>query len=81
MDGDTITVLDAFTYQRGTRLTGMDAPEAGQALGHRSKETHPDCAIGMRATVDGDKLDRYGRRVTCQPLLTRGRAVVKNASG
>lgn len=62
-DGDTLTVLDALKHQHKIRLSGIDAPEGGQAFGHRSKEALSDCAFGKQASVDGDKADRYGRRV------------------
>lgn len=62
-DGDTITLLDALKHQHKIRLSGIDAPEGGQAFGSRSKEALSDCAFGKQATVDGDKSDRYGRRV------------------
>ena len=62
-DGDTITVLDALKHQHKIRLSGIDAPEGGQAFGQRSKQTLSDCAFGKNATVEGDKTDRYGRAV------------------
>lgn len=62
-DGDTITVLDALKHRHKIRLSGIDALEGGQAFTSRSKEALSDCAFGMQATVDGDKSDRYGRRV------------------
>lgn len=62
-DGDTITVLDALKHQHKIRLSGIDAPEGGQAFGNRSKEALSECAFGKQAAVDGDKSDRYGRRV------------------
>ena len=62
-DGDTITVLDALKHQHKIRLSGIDAPEGGQAFGQRSKQALSDCAFGKQATVDGDKVDRYGRTI------------------
>ena len=62
-DGDTITVLDALKHQHRIRLSGIDAPEGGQAFGQRSKQALSDCAFGKQVTVDGDKLDRYGRTI------------------
>lgn len=62
-DGDTLTVLDALKHQHKIRLAGIDAPEGGQAFGQPSKQTLSDCAFGKQVTVDGDKSDRYGRRV------------------
>lgn len=62
-DGDTLTVLDGGKRQHKIRLSGIDAPESGQAFGNRSKQSLSDCAFGKSATVSGDKSDRYGRRV------------------
>ena len=62
-DGDTLTVLDALKHQHKIRLSGIDAPEGGQAFGQRSKQALSDCAFGKQVTVDGDKLDRYGRTI------------------
>ena len=63
-DGDTITVLDAQKRQHKIRLSGIDAPEGGQAFGNKSKQTLSDCAFGRQVSVEGDKLDRYGRTIT-----------------
>ena len=62
-DGDTLTVLDTLKHQHKIRLSGIDAPESGQAFGNRSKQALSDCAYGKHATVEGDKTDRYGRTV------------------
>ncbi len=45
-DGDTITVLDALKHQHKIRLSGIDAPEGGQAFGQRSKQTLSDWRAG-----------------------------------
>lgn len=62
-DGDTITVLESGKQQLKIRLSGIDAPESGQAFGNRSKQALSDCAFGKNATITGDKWDRYGRLV------------------
>ena len=62
-DGDTITVLDPLNRQHKIRLSGIDAPESGQAFGRNSKKALSDCAFGKQVTIDGDKLDRYGRTI------------------
>jgi len=62
-DGDTVTVLDASKQQHKIRLSGIDAPESGQAFGQRAKQALSECAFGKYATVTGDKIDRYGRTV------------------
>lgn len=62
-DGDTITVLDNTNIQHKVRLAGIDAPEKKQPFGQRSKQSLSDCAYDKTATVQGNKLDRYGRLV------------------
>lgn len=62
-DGDTLTLLDADKRQHKIRLSGIDAPESGQAFGSRSKQALSDCAFGKTAIVTGDNTDRYGRTV------------------
>jgi endonuclease YncB( thermonuclease family) len=60
-DGDTVTVLDAARQQHRIRLSGIDAPERGQAGGHRSKESLSDLIYDQPVRVDWRKRDRYGR--------------------
>lgn len=61
-DGDTIIVLDGDrTYK--IRLQGIDAPEAGQAFGDRSRQNLSDLAFGKQVEVESYKRDRYGRTV------------------
>lgn len=62
-DGDTLTILDVLKHQHKIRLSGIDAPEGGQAFGQRSKQSLSDCAFGKQVTVESDKSDRYGRSV------------------
>lgn len=62
-DGDTITILDGLNRQYKVRLAGIDAPEKGQPYGQRSKQTLSECAFGRSASVEGNKVDRYGRLV------------------
>lgn len=62
-DGDTVTILDDLNRQYKVRLSGIDAPEKGQPYGQRSKQTLSECAFGRSASVEGNKLDRYGRLV------------------
>lgn len=62
-DGDTVTVLDEQRQQHKIRLTGIDAPEKGQAFGHRSKESLSDAVFGKTVAIEWNKLDRYGRIV------------------
>ena len=60
-DGDTIVVLDASKEQHKIRLTGIDAPERGQALGTKSKEHLSDLVAGKTVEVDYSKYERYQR--------------------
>ena len=62
-DGDTVTVLDAEMVQHKIRLSGIDAPENGQAYGNRSKESLSDLVFSRSVTVETEKKDRYGRDV------------------
>jgi len=54
-------VLDAGNTQHKIRLTGIDAPERGQAYGTKSKEHLSDSVAGETVVVEYDKYDRYGR--------------------
>ena len=60
-DGDTIVILDADKVQHKIRLTGIDAPERGQAFGTKSKEYLSDLVAGKSVVVDYSKYDRYQR--------------------
>lgn len=61
-DGDTITVLDRAKTQHKIRLSGIDAPEKGQAFGERSKQNLAGLLHGKRVEERCPKRDRYGRR-------------------
>ena len=60
-DGDTIVVLNSSKVQHKIRLTGIDAPERGQAFGTKSKEHLSDLVAGKSVVVDYSKYDRYQR--------------------
>lgn len=60
-DGDSITILDANSEQHRVRLSGIDAPERGQAFSRESKGTLSAAVSGKTVTVDWNKRDRYGR--------------------
>lgn len=62
-DGDSITVLDDTRTQHKIRLSGIDAPERGQAFGNVSKESLAEQVAGQSVAVEWDKVDRYGRKV------------------
>ena len=60
-DGDTVVILDSGNAQHKIRLTGIDAPERGQAFGTKSKEHLSDSVAGKFVVVEYDKRDRYQR--------------------
>jgi micrococcal nuclease len=89
-DGDTLIVLDEKKQQISIRLSGIDAPEARQPFGMKSKQSLSELCFGKQAQIKPQVKDRYGRtaaRVTCDGVdanaeqITRGMAWVyrKNA--
>ncbi|EAQ96107.1 thermonuclease family protein [Congregibacter litoralis] len=70
-DGDTIKVLDGSKTEHKVRLTGIDAPERGQAFGTKSRDHLSSLVAGKEVRVESDKSDRYGRtlgKVWVQPV-------------
>lgn len=69
-DGDTLTVL----IEQGTvkvRLAEVDAPEAAQPFGRRSKQALSDLCYGKQVELAARGKDRYGRTigtVTCDGI-------------
>lgn len=62
-DGDTITVLDVDLKQHRVRLSGIDAPEKGQAFGHVSQVHLASLCFERIVTARCPKVDQYGREV------------------
>lgn len=62
-DGDTITVLTAEKKQEKVRLSGIDAPEKGQAFGNRSKENLVRMVHKKNVVAECNKVDRYQRQI------------------
>ena len=62
-DGDTITVLDADRQQHKIRLSGIDAPELGQAFGRVSRQHLADQVAGRTVVIEWSKRDKYKRIV------------------
>jgi endonuclease YncB( thermonuclease family) len=60
-DGDTITVLTPDHKQLRVRLAEIDAPEAKQPWGQRSKQTLAAFVFGKQVKVATRGTDRYGR--------------------
>lgn len=63
IDGDTVVLLDAENEQHKIRLSGIDAPESGQAYRKRAKEHLINLAAQKQIRVLSDKTDRYRRIV------------------
>lgn len=62
-DGDSFTILDADRRQTKVRLSGIDAPEASQPFGQKSKQRLSSLIAGKDVHVHVENLDRYGRSV------------------
>jgi endonuclease YncB( thermonuclease family) len=72
--GDTLTILTADRTQHRVRLSGIDAPEAGQDYGSRAKQAASELAFGKTVTVRPCDTDRYGRTVA-EVILPDGRSL------
>jgi endonuclease YncB( thermonuclease family) len=62
-DGDTVTVLDGSKTIHKIRLSGIDAPEGGQAFGQVSKRYLSDLIYKKEVAVEWTKYDRYQRKI------------------
>jgi endonuclease YncB( thermonuclease family) len=62
-DGDTVVLLDSQKQSHDIRLAGIDAPEKSQPFGQRAKEHLSDTVFGKQVLIEGNKIDKYGRRV------------------
>ena len=67
-DGDTITLLDAAKQQHKIRLSGIDAPESGQAFGQKSKANLFALVFNRQVVAQCSKTDKY-RRAICKVLV------------
>ncbi len=67
-DGDTITLLDAAKQQHKIRLSGIDAPESGQAFGQKSKANLSALVFNRQVIAQCSKTDKY-RREVCKILV------------
>ena len=82
VDGDTLHVYsNKGTYK--IRLSGIDAPERGQAYGKRAKENLEFLVAGKQVIAIVESKDRYGRYVAsvkvqskdvCAEMLSAGYA-------
>ena len=62
-DGDTFTLLTKEKDQIKIRVAEIDAPEAGQPFGSKSKQALSGLIFGQDVRVVVQKTDRYGRVV------------------
>jgi endonuclease YncB( thermonuclease family) len=60
-DGDSIVIIDRSHNQHHVRLSGIDAPELGQAFGRAAKTSLANLIKGKEARIEPSGLDRYGR--------------------
>lgn len=67
-DGDTLTLLDASRQQHKIRLAAIDAPEAHQAFGQKSKTNLSAMAFNQEAQADCKKIDKY-QRLVCKVMV------------
>jgi endonuclease YncB( thermonuclease family) len=73
IDGDTIDLLTTKFDTLRVRLSGIDAPELGQAFGRHAKVALSNLAFAHIATVEWHKRDRYGRLIA--KVIVQGRDV------
>src|SRR6476660_9225709 len=62
IDGDTVDVMHNGQAER-IRLNGVDCPEKRQAFGSKAKLFTSEMVFGKEVTVQGYRLDRYGRTI------------------
>lgn len=62
-DGDTLTLLDANRQQHKIRLKGIDAPEAHQPFGQKSKSNLSAMVFNRQIMADCGKTDKYRREI------------------
>ena len=81
VDGDTIKARSQSGEQRTIRLSGIDAPEKGQAFGERSKQALSALAFGKMADIEPRKIDRYGRSVALVRIAAMDVSLTQVQSG
>lgn len=67
-DGDTVTLLDSTRQQHKIRLAGIDAPEAHQPFGQRSRANLGALVFNKNVVAECSKVDRYQREI-CKVLV------------
>lgn len=73
VNGDTLEVLHNHHPER-IRLSGIDCPEKGQAVGKRAKQAVSELVFGNEVTLQTHGLDNYGRTLA-DVLLPNGNHV------
>lgn len=61
VDGDTVKVIDDYKKQYKIRLDQIDAPEAKQAFGQKSKQYLSNLVFRKKVSIEWNSKDRYGR--------------------
>jgi endonuclease YncB( thermonuclease family) len=67
-DGDTIVVMGRNDESFTVRMLYIDAPEKKQAFGVASKSSLSDKIFDKNVVLEGNKKDRYGRRLSVVKL-------------
>jgi endonuclease YncB( thermonuclease family) len=62
-DGDTLTLLGPNNFEYKVRFNGVDAPELKQEFGEKARKSLAKMVEGKIATIEYDKIDKYGRFV------------------
>jgi endonuclease YncB( thermonuclease family) len=73
-DGDTVEILESTGPRESVRLTGIDAPEHGQAFGSESTQNLSGLILQKSVTLDCENERSYGR-LLCKILLPNGEDV------
>jgi micrococcal nuclease len=60
-DGDTLRAIDPAKIEHKVRLSGIDAPELGQAFGRVARDRLRELALRQQLVVHVHDRDRYGR--------------------
>ena len=63
IDGDTLDILTAGFETLRVRLSGIDAPELGQAFGRNAKAALSSLVFARSVAIEWRKRDRYDRVV------------------
>jgi endonuclease YncB( thermonuclease family) len=81
IDGDTLDILTAGFETLRVRLSGIDAPELGQAFGRNAKAALSSLVFARSVAIEWRKRDRYDRLVAKVTLEGRDIALEMLALG